>query len=278
MTVAVSLAVSSWALHRTLGVSYPDSPSTGPRERDAHGASPLPLLELPAQLAEHGYRAMQLCHFHLPSREAGYLDDLRAALSEANVSLHAVLIDDGDPADAEVGERDTAWIAGWTRTAEALGAGHVRVIAGKAETNSEGIARSADRLKTLAEGTTVRVETENWYPLLSTPEAVLEFLDLTEGRVGLCGDWGNWPRPRKYDDLKRIMPHAETCHAKLEFLTAATLDEEDAEACISLTRAAGFDGTYVLVNGGVGDSEWEALEIQRVALGFLGQAVLAGST
>jgi hypothetical protein len=264
--VATSIAVSSWALHRTIGVSYQDSPAAGTRPADRHGDKPIELLELPALLAAHGYTAMQLCHFHLPSREPAYLAELKQALSASQISLHAVLIDDGDPSDPVNAARDMAWISGWTDTAEELGAAHVRIIAGKQETSPEGIQRAAANLKTLASGRSLRVETENWFPLLASPAAVMEFLDRCEGTVGLCADWGNWSRPRKYDDLPLILPRAETCHAKLEFTAADQLDEEDAAACIGMTRSSGFAGTYVLVNGGMGDSEWAALDIQREAI------------
>ena len=45
-----TFAVSSWSLDGSL-------------------QSGLPLLELPAQLAEHGISTLELCHFHLPSTE-----------------------------------------------------------------------------------------------------------------------------------------------------------------------------------------------------------------
>jgi len=264
--VAISIAVSSWALHRTIGASYHDSPATGPRAVDIHGEKPLDLFKLPAELAAHGYKAMQLCHFHLPSREESYLADLKQALRDAGISLHAVLIDEGDPSDPIHAERDMAWMGRWVDTAETLGAAHVRVIAGKQETSAEGIVQASANVKALAAGRSLRVETENWFPLLSSPAAVHEFLDRCEGTVGLCADWGNWPRPRKYDELPLILPRAETCHAKLEFVSADQLDEEDASRCISMTRAAGFGGSYILVNGGAGDSEWDALAIQKEAI------------
>jgi sugar phosphate isomerase/epimerase len=247
-------------------VSFPDSPAFGPREPDRHGTPQVSLLELPNELSKRGYRSMQLCHFHLPSREDAYIADFRAALNEAQIDLHALLIDDGDITDPAHGERDTAWIAQWLATAEALGARHARVIAGKQPASAETVACSIERLKILAKGTIVRVETENWFSLLETPEVVLQVLDTLEDHVGLCADWGNWPRPRKYRDLSRIMPRAETCHAKLEFVTPNALDEEDAAACLDIARRAAFTGTYVLVNGGAGESEWEALDLQRAAL------------
>jgi hypothetical protein len=54
---------------------------------------------------------VKLCHFHLPSRDPAYLDELRASLADAH-TLDALLIDSGDlvhPTDADEHE---AWIAG----------------------------------------------------------------------------------------------------------------------------------------------------------------------
>jgi len=265
------VAVSSWALHRTLGISYPDSPSEGrsPEKRHSTGAT-TPLLQLPAELARRGFGSMQLCHFHLPSRDASYLQELRASLSEANVRLLALLVDDGDVSHPEHAQRDAAWIAGWLETGEALGAERARVIAGKQSASEETLDRAAGHLARLAEGATgLRLETENWYDLLATPDAVHGLLDRLDGKLGLCADWGNWPRPRKYADLPLILPRAETCHAKLDFASPEVLDQEDAAACIEAARAANFTGPLVIVNGGMGDSEWDALEMQREAYASL---------
>lgn len=266
MFVLNPIAVSSWSLHQTIGVSYPDSPAGGPKPEKRHGVTPLPLLDLPAELAAHGYSSMQLCHFHLPSREASYASEFQAALTESGVTLHALLIDDGDLTDPFEGARDAAWIAGWLETAEALGAAHARVIAGKQPYSPETLAASAERIRALADETSVRLETENWYGLLDTPAAVFELLDRLEGRLGLCADFGNWPRPRKYEDLGRIMPRAETCHAKLEFSAPGVLDEPDATLMLTMAGNSRFAGPFVLVNGGPGDSEWDSLDIQRKAL------------
>ncbi|AIE85228.1 Xylose isomerase domain protein TIM barrel [Fimbriimonas ginsengisoli Gsoil 348] len=206
---------------------------------------------------------MQLCHFHLPTRDDAYCAEFRAALDSSGVELHALLIDEGDITHPDHGERDAEWIASWLQTAEQLGAKHARVIAGKQTATAETLERSIERLKILVKSSPVRIEIENWFPLTDIPEAVLEILDRLEGHVGLCADWGNWPRPRKYTDLPKIVSRAETCHAKLEFLSPAQLDLEDSLLCLAMTKIVGFSGAYVLVNGGPGESEWDALEIQR---------------
>jgi len=260
------IAVSSWSLHRTIGVSYPDSPLTGPQGESKHSESQLPLLELPKALQSHGYSAMQLCHFHLPSRDAVFASDFRSALREANVELLTVLIDEGDITDPETGTKSAEWIAGWVRTASQLGASRARVIAGKQSYSAETMDLAVIRLKEIAETARevgVQLETENWFSLLSTPVAVNEILDRMEGELRLCADFGNWPRPEIYETLPLIMSRAETCHAKFEFLNAADLDEPHAAACLKIAIEADYKGPFVLVNGGRGDSEWKAMDIQR---------------
>lgn len=257
------IAVSSWALHRTIGAQVPDSPAHGRGAVDSFGPSPTSLTALPAELAQRGYTAMQLCHFHLLDRSPDYVAELRAALDQAEVYLHALLIDDGDISHPETGARDAEWIAGWLDVAEQLGASHARVIAGKQPTTPETLTRAIEHLRHLIPGRRVRLQVENWFDLLATPEAVHELLDALDGQVGLCADFGNWPRPRKYEDLPKIMGRAESCHAKLEFAAPGVIDEADAAAMIGIADAAGFNGPYVIVNGGSLPSEWEAIAIQR---------------
>jgi sugar phosphate isomerase/epimerase len=260
------IAVSSWALHRTIGVSYPDSPMAGPQGETQHSKNPLALLDLPAALRKHGYSAMQLCHFHLPSREPSFAGDFRSSLRESDIQLLTVLIDEGDITDPSHGDESLDWIESWVRTAANLGASRARVIAGKQPYSLEAMEASVRRLKRIADVATevgVRIETENWFPLLATPAAVHELLDQLDGALGLCADFGNWPRPEVYDALPQIMPRAETCHAKFEFVSAAELDLPHAGACMKIAAQAAYTGPFVLVSGGAGESDWEAMEIQR---------------
>lgn len=263
------IAVSSWSLHRTIGISYPDSPTTGPQEAKKHSDVALDLLELPAALRAHGYDAMQLCHFHLPSRDSGFAQEFRAALRDSNVKLLTVLIDEGDVIHPEHGEASMEWIASWVVTSYQLGAGRARVIAGKQPYSGENMDLAVGRLRTIAEVASevgVQLETENWFPLLSTPGAVHEILDRMEGDLELCADFGNWPKPDIYDTLPKIMPRAKTCHAKFEFLSATDLDETHGNACLQIALDAKYQGPFVLVNGGQSDSDWEAMDIQRRAI------------
>jgi sugar phosphate isomerase/epimerase len=259
----ITRAVSTWSLHRTLGrfaaegsaVSggrFIDSPSAG------HG---LPLVQLPAKLAEHGYDAVQICHFHIPSRDADSIAALREAFEVAGVTIDAVLVDDGDLTgpDADAAE---AWIGGWLDTARDLGAHRVRVGAGHADPTPERLRESATRLVRLAVGhPEVRVITENWHELLANADAVNTLLRETGDHVGLLVDLGNWSGPDKYDQLAQIAGRAEGCHAKCRF-DASGPDRADYERALQVLKDAGFSGPMVLIYDGPDGDEWGRLDVE----------------
>lgn len=261
-------AVSTWSLHRTLGSFYAadHAPSHEPRPPLAPGSAPssgLPLLELPAELHRRGYDVVQICHFHLPSRAPTYLAELRAALSEAEVQLDAVLVDDGDLTHPSLADEDEAWIAGWLDDAVSLGARRARVIAGKSSPAPERLADSGRRLARLAAGhPDVRVVTENWHALLPTAADVHAVLDAAEGAAGLLVDLGNWRGADKYDQLASVAPRAETCHAKCHF-TAEGPDALDFSTTLQLLVDAGYTGPLALIYDGADDDEWAALEQEK---------------
>ena len=264
------LCVSTWSLHRTLGCPDVYGVEAGFLIPTAsHGRGALSLLELPAHLATFGIRILELCHFHLPRLDSGYLAELRAALQAAQVELFSLLIDDGDIIHATHAQRDLTWIRRWIEIAGTLGAQRTRVIAGKSAPTQESLAKSAQELKhlaTLAEEAGLRLMTENWFGLLATPAAVHTLFEQLEDHVGLCLDFGNWDGPEKYHDLAQIAPYAESCHAKAHFSGPGALDTTDYTQCLAITAAANFAGPYTLIYSGPGNDEWAGLtqEMQMV--------------
>lgn len=259
------LSVSSWSLHRALGPVYWDKPSDLRREPTTpYGTGTLSLLDLPARLAEIGIHTLEICHFHLVSRDDAYLNQVREALDTAGVTLFSLLIDDGDITHTDHAERNREWIAGWLATAGKLGAERARVIAGK--TNGDGaLDRSYDGLSRLADTADthgVRLMTENWFGVFSTPQAVHTVMEKSAGRVGLCLDFGNWSGESKYDDLASIAPYAESCHAKCSFTAPMTPDRADYEHCLKITQQAHFDGPYTLIYDGPDDDEWAGIKLE----------------
>ena len=261
------IAVSTWSLHRLLGTTYQHDLTTteiGPGE-DTYGEGSESLLGLPSVLANHGYHRLEIVSFHMRSRDPVYLSELRDQLKISNVTLQTLLVDAGDITHPEHGARDEAWIGSWFEIASALGAENVRVIAGKQAPTTETINRSVAALTRLADlnaGSSVRLVTENWFDLLSTPAVVHEVLDRLEGRVGLLGDFGNWSGESKYEDLASIFSRAELCHAKASF-ASGQLDEADYGACIGAAEEAGYKGPYTLIFDADHPSEWSGLAQER---------------
>ena len=227
-------------------------------------ASPngLPLLDLPAELRRRGYNAVQICHFHLPSRSADYLDELRAALAESGIVLDALLIDDGDLTHPTDADRDEAWIGGWLDTAVALGAHRARVCAGRSNPSTATVQQSASRLVRLASAhPDIRVVTENWMEMTPDATSVLALFKATGDTIGLMIDLGNWRGFGKYGELAAIAPLAETCHAKCHF-SADGADREDFLSSLRVLKESGYDGPMALIYDGPADDEWAGLDTE----------------
>ena len=261
------LSVSSWSLHRQLGKPGFTGPANDMQiPLETHNKGPISLLNLPMRIAEFGINTLEICHFHLPSIEKTYLHELRAALQDADVELFSLLIDDGDITHPINAERDIAWIENWIDIAGELGASCARVIGGKATPSDDTIAQSQQTLSKLsdrAHTAGIRLMTENWFSIFSTPEIVNTILDGLDGKVGLCLDFGNWRGGTKYTDLAAIAPKAESCHSKAHFAAPCEIDKEDYIQCLELTQKAGFTGPHTLIYDGPGDDEWEGLSIER---------------
>ncbi len=262
----VTRAVSSWSLHRTLGrFVAEDSAARGGRFMDSPSSqNGLPLLELPAELRRRGYDAVQICHFHLPSRTPDYLDELRAALAKSGIVLDALLIDDGDLTAPNVADANLAesWIGGWLETAAALGAQRARVCAGRSMPSAANVQESAKRLVRLAAAhPDIRIVTENWMEMTPDAMSVLALFEATGDAIGLLIDLGNWGGPGKYDDLAAIARFAETCHAKCHF-TGTVADSEDFRSSLKVLRESGYDGPLSLIYDGPDDDEWAGLDAE----------------
>ena len=265
-----TLSVSTWSLHRALGATYPALELTSGERAAAYpyGAGSMTLLDVPAVAAALGIPKLEIVHFHFPRTDAAYLAELRGRLDAAGVALATLLLDAGDitAADAAARARDVARLKDWIDIAAALGARRVRVIAGDAAPDDDSaVARSVAGLAELAEyaaGCGVRVITENWRQLALAPAALVTILDALGGRVGLCADFGNYRGTGKYDDLRLIVPRAETIHAKANYPAAEQPDAADFHRCLDLVRATGFAGEYVLIFDGPGD---ERASLQQLA-------------
>ena len=255
------VALSSWAVHRTLGVRYPDAPATGTLPAERIAATTMDLRELPAEAKRRGFGRLEIVHFHLDREDPTLIPDLRNALKKEGVVLQSLLIDDGDLAHPTDTDAHEAWIASWIQTAGKLGAERARVIGGK--TRREGdVADVAVRLRRLAANSPVRLVTENWLDTLCDPDQTLKLLDLCGDAIGLNVDLGNWTCAERLDQVERIAGRAEVCHAKCEVVDGEN-DLAGFGAAIDAAVRGGYVGPLTLVNGAGGDREWALVEGQR---------------
>jgi sugar phosphate isomerase/epimerase len=260
------IAVSTWSLHHHLGYSYANGPADQLPyvKSDTWGSGVFDVLQLPAELSKRGYLRCEICHFHLASIEATYLKTVAQAFADAGVVIQTLLIDDGDLTNLATRERDRAWIASWIEAAAVLKAENARVIAGKSKPSREALALSVSGLQemvALGAKLGVKVVTENWHDLLSTPEAVHHVLDRVPG-LGFMADTGNWSGPTKYDDLASIFARADLCHAKAHFDPGLRLDEADFSACLGAAKRGDYRGPMTLIVADDGD-EWAGLAAER---------------
>jgi len=245
------LGVSSWSLNRRL--------------RD----NKVSLLDLPGEVSQCGLSKLEICHFHFPSTDNGYLAELRQSFENSGVEFYTLLIDFGDLSsnDSLVRESDEAMMSDWLEIAAKCGAQNVRVIAGQTaesvtggpfEHSVSGLSRLSRRAKSLS----LRLVTENWHALLHGPDEVVRLLDRLEGRVGLKLDFGNWGGEGKHDKLTKIAPFAQSTHAKASFTARGSMNSEDFVRCLSICQGANFSGPHILIFDSPGD-EWAHLNLMR---------------
>lgn len=263
-----SIAVSTWSLHRLLGISYANGPA------DGAGAIPRPtwgpgicnLADLPAELAQRGYFRAEICHFHLASLDSGYLHEIKTAFADSGVVIQTLLIDDGDLTKAASRRRDLDWMGRWLEAASALGAENARIIAGKSRPGADAWGLSIAGLRemgVLGQDLGVRVVTENWFDLLASATAVHRLLDALGDAVGFLADTGNWSGPTKYAELQSIFRRAELCHAKCGFGVGLAMDRDDFGSCLDAAVLAGYCGPFTLIYDGPDDDEWAGLAMEH---------------
>lgn len=264
---APALAVSSWSLHRALGLTFPNRPDHDVEAvaEPTYGPGRMSLLDMPRAIAAIDIDRIEVCSFHVPHRDAGYAAAFRAALAEAGVTLQTLLIEYGDITNPATRERDLAWIESWIDTAAAFGAEQARVIAGRSQPTRAALDLSVEGLTRLGhygDARGIRVITENWFELLPGPREVRDLFDALDDTVGLNGDFGNWSGETKYEDLEAIFDLAICCHAKADF-SGGVLHAEDYRRCLDAADAAGFRGPFTLIYDGPNADEFRHLLIER---------------
>lgn len=272
------LSVSTWSLHRNLGPLRWTvwNAITGLHETvEQDQPQLLTLLELPAVCAAKGYQALEVCHFHFPSTDSDYLEQLRLAFIAADIQFDTLLLDYGDLTSTDENQRlaDFSLIRNWIDIAAECGAKQIRVIAGEAaSTDQSAIQLAASSLFELAEYAAsrgVRVITENFKALTSTADSCLKLLEETGELVGFITDFGNFHGPKKLDEIAATTPNSVSVHVKPTYDVDGYPDEAELISYLQRVEGAGFQGAYVLIYDGPGDM-WSGLDrVKKIVEPFI---------
>jgi sugar phosphate isomerase/epimerase len=272
------LSLTTWSLHRNLGPMH-WTKWDGHKQTQVTIVEPQPelttLLELPTILAQNGFGAVEICHFHFRDTSEAYLHKLRDTIREAGIRFYTLLIDYGDISSEDETRKlaDIEWIKGWIDIAVIAGAERVRIIAGQAEpTNKEALRRSAESLQQLcnyADSRGVKVVTENFQPLTSIADNCLTLLAECGDQLGIISDFGNFSGESKFMELAKIIPKSESIHAKAITDEDGFPDIEEFQLCLNMVKRSGYEGPIVLVYDGPHDM-WDGIErIKQLALPYL---------
>jgi hypothetical protein len=280
----MEIALSTWSLHEQLG----------PRrltKRDANGIKqpheiPHPqtmsLLDFIAQARPKvGVDQIELCAFHVPSREPAYIAQLKGALRENRLGVISMPIDAGNISVADEGwrEGDLAEIEEWMELAADLGAKYVRSNASSYVARDEALApldvtiASYSRLADYASKRGMQMTIENHGGLTTDPEVIVKIVEAVgPKRIKVCLDTGGFPPvagrqgnpipptdldPEPlYKDLARIAPYTGIIHAKTVWFDAQGKHLAfDAHKTLRIVKDTGFDGPVSIEYGG-GVDEW----------------------
>lgn len=265
------LSLTTWSLHRNLGplrwTFWSDE-----EKRQITKEEPQPqtinLLELPERMAAQGFQALEVCHFHFPSTEPEYLNQLRHSFTEAGITFYTLLLDYGDISSENEVRRnaDLEFIKSWVDIAAEVGAERVRVVAGESSPhNLHALERSIQGLRELTaygKEKGVRVITENFRSLASTVSNCMDLVKAFDGPNGLTVDFGNLSADNKYDSLEKLLPYAESIHAKPCYDEDGKIDADEFRRCLDLMAQASYNGPVTLVYAGPGDL-WDGIDRTR---------------
>jgi len=272
------LSISTWSLHRKIGplrrhVWDEDEKKicVDIENQPEH----IELEALPAILADKGFKAVEICHFHFPSTEPAYLEVLRQACERSYLTIHTLLVDYGDLSSTDESRirADMAFIKEWIEVAYAVGAKYVRVIAGKSEpTDGAALRRVSQHLNELviyAQPFNIGIITENFQALTSEADNCLYLVQQSIEQVKLITDFGNFNGPSKYNDLAKTLPYSVSVHAKPDFDVNGIPDQTEFEKCLDILNDQSYNGPITLIYDGPGDMWSGIARVRKIVEPFL---------
>ena len=180
----------------------------------------LTLLEFPATCASHDIKTVELCSAFFDSQKARYLNDLRGALEDQDLSVRNIAVDMGNLAgtDHSVRRTDIESLKQWFYVASAINSPAIRINTGHAD-DSDALSRAVDAYQELAnvgQQIEVKLLMENHGGLSAHSNGLSAILArLDSDWFGTCPDTANF-LPDDWEGGMRILaPRAFSCHVKV---------------------------------------------------------------
>lgn len=249
----LGVSTATVLLKEALGSPWFELGENGRSLIGSHGQpSTIDLLDLPAELARNGIGALDICIQHLPSIDAGYLAELRAALAAADVELYQLLIDLGNVSSPDPAEREASinLTKRWIAIAAELGATGVRYVPGDSTPTPETIRLSSEAFRKLADYANqhgVQPATENYKAMTHNPDNLLQIITQSERGYGLVADFGNASGSNKYEILAKLLPQATSIHAWAVCDENGRINTKEFHHCLTKAQTHGFDDPIMLL-------------------------------
>lgn len=271
------LALSTWSLHRLLGPLRWTVWDDEQRTQVVH-TQPQPeeltLLELPRVAEEKGFRYLELCHFHYPSTDEAYLQQLKESFDASQVEYHTLLVDYGDISspDEERRQSDLRYLRNWIDVAAKSGAKAVRIVAGEQPTGDQAsITRSCESLRSLyayGQERGVKVVTENFRELTASIASWSEVMKGAGPAMACIVDFGNFELAEKEEGIRYGTPHAHSIHAKPRYRADGSLDGEEFERMLAIVAEQNDTVPVTVIFDDEGDMWLGIRRIQERMLAF----------
>lgn len=245
-------------------------------------AAGLDICEIPKMaVSKAGITMLDPTYPMMPLHDAAKRKAFLQSVKDAGCTIRTVMVGkEGDLAapDTEARKQAVESHKKWFDIVKEMGAIAFRANTGGPTEHhtAEDVKRSAEsfvQLATWAEEAGISVMIENHGGISGDPDAVVEIIKASGGRVRTAPDFGNFGPSIRYEGLAKLMPYAIAVHAKLfEFDAQGEEVRFDLPRCMQIVKDAKWSGPMSIeFEGPVGAAgqcadEWDGIGKSKALL------------
>jgi sugar phosphate isomerase/epimerase len=217
--------------------------------------------------AEHGCQGTELTSYYFPSNlDDEYLLKVRRHAFLRGIAVSGTAVGNTFTwPDRTKRDQEIASVRKWIDRAQVLGAPHIRVFAGSAQSLSKGEAKKL-AIEALQESCQyaatkgIMLGLENHGGIVAEPDDLLEIVQAVQSPwFGVNLDTGNFQTDDPYADLARCAPYAVNVQIKTEIQRRGQKKEvADLARLVKILRDANYQG-YVALEYEAEENPWQAV-------------------